>query len=105
MDNCKDPTQVLGIIGTIFGILGVLAALYFGLRSGRREEKKNHRADGQSLGTVQSDLGYIKGGIDDLKKEFRELRKDQGNLAERLAKNEESTRLAHKRIDELKQEN
>lgn len=101
MGNCN-AVEVLGIIGTIFGILGVLAALYFGVRSGKADRKKEDRNDGQTLGTVQSDLGYIKSGVDDLKIEVRELRTGQSNLTERVRAVEESARQAHKRIDDLK---
>ena len=100
MDNCENAIQVLGIIGTLFGIVGVVLALIFGVRSGRRDAKKDIREDAQNTGSVLSDLGYIKGGIDDLKTEFRELRRDQGDQAERIAHIEESTKQAHKRIDE-----
>lgn len=100
MDNCQNAIQVLGIIGTLFGIVGVVLALIFGVRNGRRDAKKDIREDAQNTGSVLSDLGYIKGGIDDLKTEFRELRRDQGDQAERIAHIEESTKQAHKRIDE-----
>ena len=101
MGNCN-AVEVLGIIGTIFGILGVLAALYFGVRSGKADRKKEDRNDGHNFGVVQSDLGYIKSGVDDLKTEVRELRGSQYSLRERLSKVEESAKQAHKRIDEMK---
>ena len=99
-ENCQNAINVLCIIGTIFGIFGVLLALYFGVRSGRRDAKKDIQEGAQNTGSMLSDLGYIKGGIDDLKTEFRELRRDQGDQAERIAHCEESTKQAHKRIDE-----
>lgn len=98
--NCD--VQTIGLIGTVIGILGGICAVIFGIRSWRQSQKTDDRHDGQTLGTVQSDLGYIKSGVDDLKIEVRELRTGQSNLTERVRAVEESARQAHKRLDELK---
>lgn len=94
--------QTIGLIGTVIGIIGGICAVIFGIRSWRQSQKTDDRHDGQTLGTVQSDLGYIKSGVDDLKIEVRELRTGQSNLTERVRAVEESARQAHKRIDDLK---
>ena len=50
---------------------------------------------------VLTELGYIKAGVDDLKRDNREIRGDLKTLDERVTRNEESTKQAHKRIDAL----
>jgi membrane protein implicated in regulation of membrane protease activity len=48
-----------------------------------------------------SDIGYIKAGVDDMKREQKESNERHYALVERVTKVEESTKSAHHRIDEL----
>lgn len=48
-----------------------------------------------------SDIGYIKAGIDDLKRKQEAAELRHFALAERITKVEESSKQAHKRIDRL----
>ena len=61
----------------------------------------SHHAAGEKDGFLASDIGYIKAGIDDLKTEIRTLKIEMAEVSTRLARVEESTKQAHKRIDEL----
>lgn len=90
-----------GTLGTIFGIVGVLASFVFAYLAFSRNKKRDDEGQGQQLGTIQSDLGYVKSGIDDIKKEQREQRSINQSLGERVTAVEESTKQAHKRIDHL----
>jgi len=85
---------VIGIAGAILG--GVLAYVAF-----LRNSKKDSEADGKQSGTILTELGYIKGGIDDLKSENREQRKTNTEFISRLTAVESSAKQAHKRIDRL----
>lgn len=85
---------VIGIAGTILG--GALAYAAF-----LRNSKKDSEADGKQSGTILTELGYIKGGIDDLKSENREQRKTNTEFISRLTAVESSAKQAHKRIDRL----
>lgn len=101
--NCD--AQTIGLFGTVIGIIGAIFAVIFGVRAWMKDKKHDERSDGQALGTVQSDLAYIKGGIDDLKKDLREVRTNQTSFAERLSKAEEQIRHLFKRIEDLKNGN
>ena len=94
--------EMMGTIGTTVGIIGGIAVIIFGVIAARTNKRKADRDDGHMLGTVQSDLGYIKSGVDDLKTDVRELRGSTTSLTERVKAVEESTKQAHKRIDEIK---
>lgn len=85
---------VIGIAGAILG--GVLAYVAF-----LRNSKKDSEADGKQSGTILTELGYIKDGIDDLKSENREQRKTNTEFISRLTAVESSAKQAHKRIDRL----
>ena len=66
-----------------------------------KSRKKATADEGENKGALASDIGYIKAGVDDLKRESRETRHDMGELSTRVAKCEESCKQAHKRIDEV----
>lgn len=89
-----------GILTTVItaavGIAGVLISWLTLARKGKKETEK----DGESRGVMASDIGYIKAGVDDLKRESRETRQSVGELTERVTRCEESCKQAHKRIDE-----
>ena len=83
-------TAVSAVIGGLFSWLTLA-------RKNRRDSEK----DGETRGVIASDIGYIKAGIDDLKRENRETRKEVRELAERVTRCEESAKQAHRRIDEI----
>ena len=90
-----------GTLGTIFGIAGVILSAVFAYLAFSRNKRKDDEGQGQQLGTIQSDLGYVKAGIDDIKNEQREQRNINIALTSRVTAVEESTKQAHKRIDHL----
>ena len=90
--------------GTIVAIVGGIAGVLFGLVTLFRNKKQDDTQQGRESGTVLSDLGYIKAGVDEIKSEQKEQRKTNIEFITRLSAVEESTKQAHKRIDELKRE-
>lgn len=84
----------IGPLCTLLGVLIAYAAL-------RRNAKHDTEDEGRETGTVLTELGYIKGGIDDLKAENREQRKTNTEMITRLTAVEASSKQAHKRIDRL----
>lgn len=88
---------VFGIIGAVVGVAGFVFGLVTLLRNKQADDKKEGKEDGM----VYSDLGYIKAGIDDLKRDGREMRSEVQSLHDKVTRTEESCKQAHKRIDEL----
>ena len=84
-------------LSALSGILGAVISWMTLVRKSKRDTEK----DGESKGSLASDIGYIKAGVDDLKRESRETRHDMGELSTRVARCEESCKQAHKRIDEI----
>ena len=89
--------------GYVIGIIGAIASIIFAYLAFSRNKKKDDEGQGLQLGTIQSDLGYVKSGIDDIKNEQREQRNINIALTSRVTAVEESTKQAHKRIDHLEQ--
>lgn len=85
----------------ILGIVSSVCAIVFGYLAFFRNRKKDDTEEGKSAGTMLSDIGYIKAGVDDIKTEQKEQRKTNIEVVSRLTAVEESTKQAHKRIDEI----
>lgn len=93
MNEVQIVTMIAGIAGIIFGLVSFF-----------RNKKADDSSEGKAQGTMLSDLGYIKAGVDEIKAEQKDQRKTNLEFIARLTAVEESTKQAHKRIDELKHE-
>ena len=82
---------IIGAACTIVGVLLSYAAF-------ARNSKRDSEASGRESGTVLTEIGYIKGGVDRIerKQDERYLK-----MAERVTAVESSAKQAHKRIDRL----
>lgn len=89
----------LEIFLTILTIATGLCAIIFGYLAFRRGQKKDDTDEGSERGTMLTEIGYIKSGVDDIKTEQREQRKTNTEFIERLTEVESSAKQAHKRID------
>ena len=76
---------LLTILFGIFGAVGTGFAIYFGVKSKGRNECKDSQCQGQNQGQIMTELGYIKGGIDDLKKDIRETKEEQVKMKIEIA--------------------
>ena len=85
---------IIGIICTVLG-----AAVGYATFS--RNKEKDDKSDGQQLGTVLTELGYIKSNTDEIKAEQREQRRINTEVYSRLTAVEASAKSAHHRIDRL----
>lgn len=90
-------TVIISIFSLIVAALGVGIAWATLAKS----RKKDMADEGTNKGILASDIGYIKAGVDDLKREIREIRHEVGELSTRVARCEESCKQAHRRIDEI----
>ena len=81
---------ILGGVGTLIGICATFAAYKSGLRK-----------DGSANGALMSDVGYIKSGVDDLKRKQEQSDERHYALSERVTAVEASAKQAHLRIDRV----
>lgn len=88
---------------TIVAIIGGIAGVVFGLVTLFRNKRDDDNKEGRESGTVLSDLGYIKAGVDEIKAEQKDQRKTNIEFITRLTAVEESTKQAHKRIDRIEE--
>ena len=88
-------------LGTILAIVSPVCALIFGIVSMRRSQKTDDAASGREMGTVISDLGYVKSSVDGVMRELKAQEKQYTGIVERVSAVEQSTKAAHHRIDDL----
>lgn len=82
--------NTLSIVSVAIGILGVIYGIYQGVHNNGRHD-----------GSLVSDVGYIKGGVDDIKRKQEKQDEQHLLVVERLANVESSAKQAHHRIDAL----
>ena len=89
------------IIFGVIGAVGCVLSMVFGFVALFRNKKIDDAKNGKEGGIVLTELGYIKAGVDDLKKEYRDIRTELQPFYDKVTRVEESCKNAHKRIDKL----
>ena len=79
-------------------IAGGIAGIVFGLVTFFRNKKSDDAAGGKKDGIVLTELGYIKSGVDDIKRKQEKQDEQYIGVVSRLTAVEESSKQAHKRI-------
>lgn len=80
----------------VFCLVGGFVIAYFTLG---RERKKEDRADGASVATITSDMGYVKSGIEGINAKLEKQDERHVAIVERMCNVETSVKSAHKRLD------
>lgn len=83
------------------GFFASISSIVFAYLAFKRSDKKEHRDDGKTEGVMFSDIGYIKACVDRVEKNLNKVDERDRNIAERLAKVEESVFNVTKRVDQM----
>jgi hypothetical protein len=87
----------IGILCTALGaLLGIVGYM--------RNAKKDTKEEAGNATRVEIKLDYAITGINEIKSDIKDTKKDIGDLADRLTRVEESTKSAHHRIDNYERE-
>lgn len=89
---------------TVLSVISTVCAIVFGYIAFVRNRDSDKTKEAKSNATILTELGYIKGGIDDVKAEQREQRKTNTGFVGRLVSVEASAKQAHKRLDHIEQQ-
>jgi len=92
-----NTVSIVTLVSTACAIIGVVCAV-LGYQKG---VKKDSQDTGKVSGVMLSDIGYIKGGIDDIKHKQEKSDDRHIELCERVTAVESSASQAHKRIDRI----
>lgn len=85
---------------TRISVLGTISSIAFAFLSFRRNSQSDTKTIGRESGMMMFDLGYIKSSIERIEKRLDLTDSKFDGISTRLARVEESTASAHKRLDE-----
>ncbi|MCA4756340.1 hypothetical protein [Mycolicibacterium fortuitum] len=94
-----DLTVLTAVIAALAAISGILLGWIGKTKSFKDEVAREATADA----SLQTDVSYIKRGIDDIKVDVRIQGQRMDGLTERIIRVEESSKQAHKRLDRLEE--
>ena len=89
--------ELATIISAAAGVCGII----FGLAIFFRNKRSDDEQDGKKDGAVLTELGYIKSGVDDIKRKQEKQEQQHIEVISRLTAVEASAKQAHKRIDTI----
>lgn len=92
------------ILTTVIGIVGGLCAIVFGYATYKRNQKTDDSDDGKKTGSLFTEIGYIKSGIDDIKRKQEKQDEKYTVMVERLSIVESSSKQAHLRLNRLEKQ-
>lgn len=92
----------IAILVAVISIVASMSGIYLGWSARGREQKKETKEETEVTTSLKLDVEYIKRGVDDIRIEQRAQGQKVDELSERVTRVEESSKQAHKRIDELK---
>jgi predicted nuclease with TOPRIM domain len=85
----------------LISALGVAVAVYAAIRANKKDCKDETKSAAVEMTTVIVKLENIDSGIKDIKSDFKSMKTEFDSLRERVARCEESSKSAHKRLDEI----
>ena len=86
-------------IAIIVSALGVIFSLIFNLVAVNRNNKQETKEKATSIAVLNSDMGYVKSGIDDIKAKQSDTDNAMRDFATRVTQAEDSAKSAHHRLD------
>lgn len=87
------------IFAVVLSAVGIVISLIFNIVSANRNGKKDTEDKATSIAVLNSDIGYVKSGIDDIKLKQGSTDNILRDLTSKVTKAEDSAKSAHHRID------
>jgi len=84
----------------VISVLGILSSIIFAYLGFFRNQKKEDLEGGKKDGVLLTEIGYIKSGVDDIKRKQEKQDAQHIEVITRLTAVEASSKQAHKRIDD-----
>lgn len=91
--------EKLTIVVSLIGIIGTLSSIFFAFLACKKNNMQEQRVDGKTEGAILSDISHIKACVDRVEKNLNKVEERHRNIAERVAKVEESITYLTKIID------
>lgn len=91
----------VAILSTVLGLLGTVCAIAFGYATYKRNHRIDDENEGKESGTILTEIGYIKAGVDDIKRKQEKQDERHLEIISRITTVEQSAKQAHHRLDRL----
>lgn len=91
----------LNVFLAVLGGVGTVCAIVFGFLAFRRNDKSDQSESGRKDGIILTELGYVKSGVDDIKRKQDKQDAQHIEVVQRLSAVESSAKQAHHRIDRI----
>lgn len=91
----------VAVMSTFLGVLGTSCAIAFGYATYKRNCRDDDNDEGKESGTILTEIGYIKAGIDDIKRKQEKQDERHVEIITRITAVEQSAKQAHHRLDRL----
>jgi peptidoglycan hydrolase CwlO-like protein len=88
-------------IGLVIALMGLVVSLYYNITAAARAARCENKEDASSLTTVIVKLENIGADIKEIKADMSGLQAEMKDVTQRLVIVEQSSKSAHKRLDEL----
>ena len=86
---------------TVISVISTLCAIVFGYVAFSRTRRMDSKQEGEKNAAVLTEMSYIKGGMDEMKRKMETQEKRHLECTVHLAKVEATANKAHERIDEI----
>lgn len=87
----------------IFAVITALSGMALGWMGRNRTIKQDAAHDAGTITALQTDLEYIRRGVDDIRLDQRVQSQRIDALSERVTRIEESSKSLHKRVDKIEE--
>jgi peptidoglycan hydrolase CwlO-like protein len=91
-------------ITILISVISVFSAVLFAVKNAKRQDDSEVEKKAVETATINVKLDSIGNDVKDIKYDITAMKKEVGNLTERMVVVEQSTKSAHKRIDEIIEE-
>lgn len=72
--------ELITFISLVIGIAASARAVYFGVKKNRRDNKADDAEKGKKDGVILTEIGYIKSGVDDIKRRQETVYRDFNSI-------------------------
>lgn len=97
----KELKIEIGILLTLIGLLCTFGGLVVGFLTFNRNRDKEVKSDASESAVIKTKLDNINEGVQSIRIDIKANEKRVSELSERVIRVEESSKQAHKRIDNL----
>ncbi|MGE6379778.1 hypothetical protein [Peribacillus muralis] len=91
----------IGVLTTVIGLLCTITGLVIGFFTFSRNRDKDVKKEATESAILSAKLDNIGQSVDSIRIDFKASDQRWTALSERVIRNEESTKQAHKRIDQI----